>query len=582
MALRLTRPIQDNRALRLRGDPTVTSGAGLGARFGSELSDFILTSGRIQRAEGENVPGPFRGSVIEAFQPVDAPKISAEKLNKRYEGIGLKFDAPMTEEGARLLAEEKRAELIRNSIIRREPSGLTQGALGLGASLLSAAMDPLEIATALIPVVGQAKQAALIARLGAIRGRAAVGLIEGSVGNILTEPAYASLSRSLQRDYTMADSLTNVFIGGVLGGTLGAGIGAGSRVRARLRARIADLPTRLDQETQITDTLFHGTDTIFSEFDQALARAGDRGIYFTWDRTLAAVHGRIIREAQVKVQNPLVIDVRRRGLVELVREQFLDKRTRRRAESARRREAGRKSAFFSEEEVQELKDKGFDSVVNKATREVVVFSPEQFEFVDELGSLAARGQALRSAIAQAAQGKQVQVQGLVRAIEDKRSINELGGRIKELERQEKFTNNILRRAKRPEVIEQHKANLERIGNELQGLRRQLAAATADSQRRLQETIDRTAQTEGAPERSSLYEPEQVSRLNEEAKKPDVPEDDEVSQEIQDLERQLDNEVEAGRLTPEQVEQVKAELKGFDDKVVAMSRAAEFMKTCLRS
>lgn len=152
-----------------------------------------------------------------------------EALNEQYKDFGLTFDRPATAEEARLLAENKKAEIIRNAIKAQSPGGVVAGAAYFGAGLLSMATDPLEVATMFIPVVGQAGKAAAVARFGRVGGRVAVGAVEGGVGSALTEPVYYGLSRAQQLDYTMADALMNVGLGFVLGG----GIGAASGVMAR-------------------------------------------------------------------------------------------------------------------------------------------------------------------------------------------------------------------------------------------------------------------------------------------------------------------------------------------------------------
>lgn len=143
-------------------------------------------------------------------------------LAEKYGDLGLKFDRPMSEEEARLLAEGKRAEIIRNALIEAGPKGVVPGVAKFGVALLGMAADPLEVATMFIPVVGQAGKAGAIARFGRVGGRVAVGAVEGGVGQALTEPFYYSLSRSAQLDYDMADSLMNIGLGFVFGGGVGA------------------------------------------------------------------------------------------------------------------------------------------------------------------------------------------------------------------------------------------------------------------------------------------------------------------------------------------------------------------------
>lgn len=154
--------------------------------------------------------------------------ISVEELNKKYAGF-LEFDRPTTELAARLLYENKKEQVIRDAIIESGPGGLGGVGVAVLGSIVVAATDPVDLASAFIPVVGQAGRAAAIARFGRVGGRAAVGAVEGAVGATITEPAYFGFSRQLQLDYTMGDALLNVGAGTLLGGGLGAAAGVITR-----------------------------------------------------------------------------------------------------------------------------------------------------------------------------------------------------------------------------------------------------------------------------------------------------------------------------------------------------------------
>jgi hypothetical protein len=178
-------------------------------------------------------------------------------LAEKYGDLGLKFDRPMSEEEAGLLADGKRAEIIRNALIEAGPKGVLPGVAKFGAGLLGVATDPLEIATMFIPVVGQAGKAAAVARFGRVGGRVAVGAIEGGVGQALTEPLYYGMSKSAQLDYDMADSLMNIGLGFVFGGGIGSVAGALSRAEAGKTAPMAGVdPPRVEQKPlQLTDMM---------------------------------------------------------------------------------------------------------------------------------------------------------------------------------------------------------------------------------------------------------------------------------------------------------------------------------------
>lgn len=161
---------------------------------------------------------------------------SPEDLNEQYSSIGLKFESPTSSEEAKLLAEGKKEELIRNAIISKSPTGLIPTVAKFGGGMLAVASDPLEIASMFIPIVGPTAKAASVARYGKVAGRARVGAIEGTGGALILEPFYYSLSKSQQLDYTMSEALLNVGAGFFLGGGIGTVVGAVARSRVDPKA----------------------------------------------------------------------------------------------------------------------------------------------------------------------------------------------------------------------------------------------------------------------------------------------------------------------------------------------------------
>lgn len=180
----------------------------------------------------------------------DGRLVSTDDLNKRYGGV-LTFDRPMTELAARMMYENRRAEIVRNAIIDSGPGGLPGVGIAVLGGIVVAATDPLDLASAFIPVVGQTGRVAAIARFGRVGGRAAVGAVEGAVGATITEPLFYGFSRQLQMDYTMADALMNVGAGTLLGG----GIGAGAGVITRRGADAAEIRRLTRPETEMRTDL---------------------------------------------------------------------------------------------------------------------------------------------------------------------------------------------------------------------------------------------------------------------------------------------------------------------------------------
>lgn len=238
------RKIPDNEILRNVGAPLLpaTLGETIDAAFNDPRNapfGQAVTQGRIQQEQGQGAtpfPGPARPGNERMGPSGDelSEMVPAEQLNEQYGDIGLNFDRPMRREAARILAENKREDLIRQDVIARGPEGVTAGAAQLGASFVRSIMDPINIASAFVPAVGQARYAGMVARMGATRARLATGAAEGVIGAAVTEPITVSLSRQQQLDYSMSDALANVAFGGILGGGVQA---AGGKVGDFLRKR---------------------------------------------------------------------------------------------------------------------------------------------------------------------------------------------------------------------------------------------------------------------------------------------------------------------------------------------------------
>lgn len=155
----------------------------------------------------------------------------------KEEGLNLVIpDSGIRERALELLIERKKDERRRQDILNRAPEGLLAGAERFGVSLATQAMDPLNIASAFIPVVGEARYASMLARAGGPMGRAAVragiGAAEGGVGAAVVEPLIYAGATAEQADYDLNDSLANIAFGTILGGGLHVGAGAvGDAVR---------------------------------------------------------------------------------------------------------------------------------------------------------------------------------------------------------------------------------------------------------------------------------------------------------------------------------------------------------------
>lgn len=238
-------PALDRRTLL---DIPADSGDVFGAAFDEAFTTNPSTSAyRLeelsQQAEGRAIvmgPESYLAQNAGRLEP-DTPLIGAEQARERVAGAGLDIKIP--DQGIRqgaldVLMERHREQLARQQIMARAGGGSmpTQIAASLAASLL----DPLNIASAFVPVVGEARYARLLAGAATPLGRAAVrggvGALEGSVGAAILEPLPLLAAQADQTEYGLSDSLANIALGGILGGGLHS---VGGAVTDALRRRIA-------------------------------------------------------------------------------------------------------------------------------------------------------------------------------------------------------------------------------------------------------------------------------------------------------------------------------------------------------
>ena len=123
----------------------------------------------------------------------------------------------------------KQQEIARQSTFSRRSGPLTS-VLGFGAGLAASATDPLNVASAFLPVVPELRYAQWLAAANSASARAAiragVGAVEGAAGAALIEPFVYAGATSQQFDYSAIDSFMNVAFGTALGGGLHTGGGA--------------------------------------------------------------------------------------------------------------------------------------------------------------------------------------------------------------------------------------------------------------------------------------------------------------------------------------------------------------------
>lgn len=150
---------------------------------------------------------------------------SAEEARQKAKDRGLRLDIPDAGIDAtvfNMLADRKEAEQYDQFVLQNYKGGLGARVALFGVGLGVSAVDPINLASAFVPVVGPARAAVFAGKYGATGGRLLTGAIEGGVGAALVEPLVYGAATAEQADYTMADSVTNLVGGVVLGGGLHA------------------------------------------------------------------------------------------------------------------------------------------------------------------------------------------------------------------------------------------------------------------------------------------------------------------------------------------------------------------------
>lgn len=242
-------PVLDRRTML---DIPADSGEVWDASFGGAFNTNPTTS----LARTEELAGQEQGRAMvmgpESYLAPNAgraepetPILDAQAARERVSGMGLDIKIP--EQGIRqgaldILIDRHREQAARQQVMARANGGSfgTQ----LGASVAASLLDPLNIASAFVPVYGEARYAAMLGRavspLGRAGVRAGVGAVEGAVGAAILEPLPLLAAQQDQTEYGLSDSLANIALGGLLGGGLHT---VGGAVSDALRRRIATEPT---------------------------------------------------------------------------------------------------------------------------------------------------------------------------------------------------------------------------------------------------------------------------------------------------------------------------------------------------
>ena len=206
------------------------------------------------------------GEQLYADYVEESPLLDPETARKRVEQEGVKLTIPddgIKENVLNILIQRKNEENRLQGIIERGPDGFLTSAAAFGASIGASLLDPINVASAFVPVYGQVRYTALlnnaVGGLGRAGVRARVGAIEGAVGAALVEPIVYGVAQYEQADYGMVDSLEALAFGTIFGGGLHMGVGAlgdafrrtGSTLTAQPQGNVGKILNSLEPETRV-------------------------------------------------------------------------------------------------------------------------------------------------------------------------------------------------------------------------------------------------------------------------------------------------------------------------------------------
>jgi hypothetical protein len=212
--------------LSIQGTGTITDyETSASERFGSELAGAFDTNPLAQGARMARYAVEANAPFFGLESNMVSPEVAKEELKSR----GLEGHITVPEGGISRVEFDSIQYLKQRELSRQAKSAMNQSTfahiLGFAGGLVGSAADPINIASAFVPIVQEARIASMLGKAGASTlGRAAVraqvGATEGVVGALMIEPFTYAMSQYEQMDYTPADSFMNVVFGGLLGGGL--------------------------------------------------------------------------------------------------------------------------------------------------------------------------------------------------------------------------------------------------------------------------------------------------------------------------------------------------------------------------
>jgi len=177
-----------------------------------------------------------KGEELSAYNQ-DNTLLNRDDLNKEYGNIGLNFKEDTRKAVVDYLVKRKELEIERANKIARGPQNLWAKGSYFLTSLATSFVDPINIGASFVPVVGQGKFAAMVAKSGKNIARLKKGAVEGFVGNLAVEPIVYGVHRSQQSDYDQYDAFINVAAGGLIGAKFHFGFGRLGDYIAKVRGK---------------------------------------------------------------------------------------------------------------------------------------------------------------------------------------------------------------------------------------------------------------------------------------------------------------------------------------------------------
>lgn len=394
------------------------------APAGLSLADFPAPAGRViagafdDALETNPIPLFMLSRELNAAKGI-GPRLTREQAAEETKRHGVSVAVPddgISTAALGILIERKKDQAARDLLFtRREGTAASVGMFGAG--LAGAIFDPLNAASGFIPVLSGTRYAATLARAGTSMGRAGVrlgvGAAEGAVGAAAVEMPTIALRRDLQDDYGLYDSLTNIAFGTFASAGLRGVTGlARDRWRGLAAARQEDFlrsvepaewaAARMTYERQLERDMFSDL-----EFGFERGQGPSEGLIARWsDERIAAERLRQTDDDIIRMQARMS-DAEIERFVEAER-QFRSEAAAPGADDRQLLDAsGIAERKFREMDLKEVRDRlkrgdGLIVVPGNAREVAAAISDET------------HAQAVKTAVAQAVEGRRIDVEGIVR------------------------------------------------------------------------------------------------------------------------------------------------------------------------